>query len=589
MRRRGLPRARYLAPLLASVFFIVPTRLRAEGAASDPVQDLHRLLESSPETLVAGDPALAKRLNNASAEERQRLLLQAREHALVRHIKALTTIGDMRRALADDHWEDSERTGSELGRLDAHYRAVLVKQLQDKLRRILRDGDEVDRLGALTVIRELGMDLRGVDRQSSVGLALVPDIAKQMVAGREPAVRVAAALALGKVNPDPEQAAPALATLLSANAVRERRGAAAALSLFLHTITEGFTRYRRSQFIEVVPGRLITVGRSILPLAGKGLADPDAAVRRDCLQALRAGADALQALIPEVPDPEEPRAADEKAPPVQQLFALTQPISFALATQIPAVARGLSDAESAVRLAALQTLETNAQVRLRLSRYLHEGPPPRDGVPNDPLAGPLSAVVEPLAQQLAEKDVELRLSALYVLETLEDLAAPAAPAVAKVVGDADAFVRWAAARTLGKIAPKQAETAVPVLAKLVDDANADVRRSALTNLARFAGAANTAVPALRQAVNHRDTDTQILAMEALAAIGGGAAPATPELTRALSAPDSEVRLAAAKALGKIGKPAAAALEALRRALNDSDETVRLEAAEALLNIKSAGR
>jgi hypothetical protein len=589
MSSESLPQRRSLVLALAVVSLRCTLAAAADLPRTDAVLAVHRLLASPLEALLLTDRSLAERLARAPSGDHQRLLLQARETALLRSLRALTTVEAMRQGLADDRWPSPERAEDESSRLDLRCRGVLVNQLVEALRLALTKGDDTNRLAALTVIAEMGLESRGSDRERSVAFALVPEMARLAQEASDPAVRVSAVKALCQVNPDPDQAGRVLQTVLAVEEDTVRRGAAEALRLYLHAMTEEYRGYPRSESVEVTPQRLVLACRAVLPRTGKGLADRDQAVRLSCLRAIREGAEALRVLVPDLPAPDERDGFDPKLPSVQQLFVLVQPLVTVLTGQVPAAAHVLRDGDATVRMAASQALETAADARHKLAAYLLQGPLPWEGVPADPLAVALRAVVGPLVQNLTEKDVELRLGALYALESLEDLAAPAAPALARLVDDADPFVRWAVSRTLGKIAPQQAEVAVPALAKLAADANTDVRLSALTNLARYGSAASAALLALRTAVKHRDLDTRVLALEALGIIGEAAASATPDLSGALSAPDVEVRLAAARSLGRIGKPARAAVDALLKALTDADGAVRAAAADALLNIRSDSR
>src|SRR5262249_13106611 len=152
----------------------------------------------------------------------------------------------------------------------------------------------------------------------------------------------------------------------------------------------------------------------------------------------------------------------------------------ALNEQTPQVARTLGDTDISVCLAAHEALEAIADARLRLLNKVAAiarltGDKPGATPPDDPLRDGLRAALRPLAAALLHKDVRVRLAALYVLESLEAEAAPLATGLVRVLADDDAFVRWAAVRTLGRIAPLEADKAVPGLAQLLDDANGDVR------------------------------------------------------------------------------------------------------------------
>src|SRR5262249_22754691 len=164
------------------------------------------------------------------------------------------------------------------------------------------------------------------------------------------------------------------------------------------------------------------------------------------------------------------------------------------------------DADLTVCLAANEALEAVADLRLRLLAEAAAVDRITDDKPaapaDDPLRDGLRAALRPLAEELAHKNVRVRLAALYVLESLEAEAAPLAAGIVAALQDDDVFVRWAAARTLGKMAPLEADKAVPELARRLDDANGDVRATAVAALERYGPQAKAAVPELRRAPGH---------------------------------------------------------------------------------------
>src|SRR5262249_32019419 len=127
---------------------------------------------------------------------------------------------------------------------------------------------------------------------------------------------------------------------------------------------------------------------------------------------------------------------------------------------------------------------------------------------------------------LRDPDSRLRRTTIHFLELLEEKAAPAIPAVVAAMSDPDRFVRWAAARTLGNIAPENSADAVPGLAHLLGDPDLGVRQVAANTLEIFAAvkelqsALKAAVPALARTVNTSNTDVRLAAMETLRSFGG---------------------------------------------------------------------
>jgi HEAT repeat protein len=221
---------------------------------------------------------------------------------------------------------------------------------------------------------------------------------------------------------------------------------------------------------------------------------------------------------------------------------------------------------------------------------------------------------------LAFPDVASRLAAIDFLEMLEDLAAPAALSLAQSLNPSqNRFVRWAAARTVGritlsKITPASTRAAVlRGLENLLLDPDRDVRMAAVRTLQRFGPAASATTPRLIQAIAMGNAEIARpnpiapahLPVKARASLGGDpdvlletilallkvGTPGADETRAAVTAlaevlrnPDPRVRRGAAEALERFGAAAQSALPALRAALNDEDSEVRQAVSDALLNI-----
>jgi HEAT repeat protein len=210
---------------------------------------------------------------------------------------------------------------------------------------------------------------------------------------------------------------------------------------------------------------------------------------------------------------------------------------------------------------------------------------------NDLLDGLLPSV-EVLARGLTDPRLRDRLDSLLFLELMEEKARPAAPAIIRAMHDSNPFVRWAAARTLGKIRASEDDTpplpnkAVPVLASLLKDSDIDVRMAASRTLDLYGAKAAGAIGALIYSLKVSDPEVRIAAMHTLLSIGGPTAyKAIPALIALLSSEEAQLRQSAAQTLGRFGKAARSALPALRKLLRDTDGEVRKAATEAVLNIE----
>jgi HEAT repeat protein len=202
----------------------------------------------------------------------------------------------------------------------------------------------------------------------------------------------------------------------------------------------------------------------------------------------------------------------------------------------------------------------------------------------DPLGESLRKTLDTVKKGLSDPDTRARLAAIDTLESLGDEAAPALPDLVRALSDKDRFVRWSAARTVGRLAPIQPSVAVPKLADLAADPDIDVRLAAFAALERYGPAAKDAVTHLGNAAIQGDPEARIAAMKALQAIGDAAAPALPAVATNLKDDNTRVRQITCETLGRFGSKASKAAPALRKALEDPESEVRRAASNALLKV-----
>jgi HEAT repeat protein len=191
-----------------------------------------------------------------------------------------------------------------------------------------------------------------------------------------------------------------------------------------------------------------------------------------------------------------------------------------------------------------------------------------------------------ILEGLSDRYPRARLGALDALEAMgqEALIPETIPGLIRALSDPNLFVRWAAARILGELAPAGAAQAVPALARLLCDPDLNVRLAVAYALYNYGPAAAGAVSALGEAVGRGDAEFRIAAMQALEGIGTASTPALPAVIRNMTDIDPRIRTEAARVLGRFGPLAEGAAPALRRALNDPDAEVRRAVSEALLEI-----
>lgn len=199
--------------------------------------------------------------------------------------------------------------------------------------------------------------------------------------------------------------------------------------------------------------------------------------------------------------------------------------------------------------------------------------------------------IDTLRDQLA--DPAVRVAALEILATLEEVAEPATDDLVGLLGDADEHVRGDAAVALGAIGPA-AGKAVPALQKIVAGGGgpSGPRYAAAYALGRIGAAAEPALPTLRSLVDADDTQLATVVVWAILKIAPEdtsiVEKAMPKLRKALRNGDDKVRLEAAVALGDIGPLAAAAIPLLELVEEDDPvKAVRGAAAQALAKIRRA--
>jgi HEAT repeat protein len=201
----------------------------------------------------------------------------------------------------------------------------------------------------------------------------------------------------------------------------------------------------------------------------------------------------------------------------------------------------------------------------------------------------LRDIIPALADKLRASEPATRLAALALIEQLGPDAKITVPAVTAALHDPDRFVRWAAARSLGRIGitnfvPANHAPAVEGLADLMMDDDLDVSMGAARALEDFGEAALPAVPALAKALSREDPDLRANILYTLKAIGPKGTAAIEPLTKLLTAKEARIRREVPPILAMYRAEAKSAVPALRAALDDPDSEVRDRASEAILQI-----
>ena len=125
-----------------------------------------------------------------------------------------------------------------MARINQGRRVRVVEKFEATARQIFRAGHPRAKEAAAHLVGELGIEVRGVGTNWGGAMRpLTPELAALLKERDEP-VRVAAAEALGKINPEADLAVPALSRALTTDSVPVRRAAAAAFADYIARATQ---------------------------------------------------------------------------------------------------------------------------------------------------------------------------------------------------------------------------------------------------------------------------------------------------------------------------------------------------------------
>lgn len=562
--------------------------------------------------------------------------LRFRKASLEEQAKALS-VADLRRALMLQEWRD-EDPEEKLARIDREVRDQLIKRLDGIVQQSLASSNQATQLAGIDQVAEMGINLRGAGPRVPLARHFGPTLVKLMQ-GSDARVAEAAALALGKISPDPELAGKALATMLKSKNASMRRAAAQSMESMLQILvsrTKTSVTSAVSTGVVIPHAEIVAAARAIVPAAVKGVNDSDRLVQTNCLNAIRLAAAMFSDLVV-IPTRQEfpPAGRKPSAAEVEQMKAFRNevkreremlvPLAEELNKQVPLLAGMLSNNSPAIRVQVARTLKEIGYARQRLERKAATVPQapmakadagttnadlvhlaqlaghtpveegveaadsPNDKIWDDPLLSGLKGAMPQLVGRLSDPNLEVRLASVETLETLGTNAGAAVkPVAGKALEDENRFVRWAAARFLAKVGPPYTTTPVAGLARRMSDTDLDVRIASAHTLGDYGAVGAASVPALAMAAGVGDAEVREAAIKALQSIGRDQAklvgPAVPALAEALQFSDARVRRAAAEALGQLGPVARSAAGALQKVANDSNAEVRGAVADALLSV-----
>jgi HEAT repeat protein len=570
--------------------------------------------------------------------------LQRRREALEAAEKKLQTVGQLSQALLLIGWRDDQTTvlDPEVIKVDRDVRARLLKRFKDAVTHYCGQGDEVSRAAVATLLGTFAVNTRSGTSTNAMKNLLIMEsfpeltglLIKLIKEDKSPRVRAAAALAVGRFRAEPAATVRALTDLLKDRrmGVEVRRAAAEGLVILFRSAT--LEREGTGLFGEMSIPERTAFGTEVVRAAAIGLGDEDAEVRRlsalafyQVAASVNSDLRTTEVLQEQAREsgrlPERDRPGDRTA----EQHRLYPPLLSAMWDQTRAVARVVNDSSPDVRLQARKILEEMGEIRVRWLRG--EALLGRPSEPVKPAAGAGEAEKaapgdsnaaqppKPVAKEKLQESLSLTIPALLqgmtdpipqnrltAVEAIEAMMVPSgttsleeewggetvrslAQSLSRALGDRDRFVRWASARTLGKIGPVKSleRGAVAGLARMLNDEDVDLRKMAAVALEQYGPAGEAAIPALIRTVGEGDVEVRIAAMRALIAMGKAAGGATQAIAVGLSDSNVRVRRAAADALSRLGPEARSATAALERALADPDLEVRQLASDALLQIQ----
>ncbi len=534
----------------------------------------------------------------------------------------------------------------------------LLKRLQDRARDRLRDGREAEQIATLNLLGDTMNNSRRQDVSRFAGVPgvmvptvhdivptatelrkqireLIPDMKRLiLIRDGDVPIRVAAIRAFSNVENDGKHLIAVLKPLLtSPNTNNEiRRAAAMGLANMLRVNAGQMYSSRSASYLEYVD--------RIAPVAALGLDDKDPEVRYGSLLACRQSADILQALVK---DPQasakgryffEPTMKSVKRQVIPKIDSMVRdqvPSLRVIACRIlerlvlidqqirnlsekprldiepkkandrgvvlpnPRVGQRqrLSGSEARLPSSASRSRSSTTAKAIRLVAF----PLTDDDLPQPNTIQPGTPTVKTMIAALRDKDYRVRISAVDVLESVGEQAEPAIEAlVERLRVDENKFVRWASARTLGRLAPRRPDLVVPALAGLLND-NEDlsVKFTAASALESYGPAAKGAVDRLARVINRGDKDYILAILRTIQSIGGSdGARALPNVEWLLLLKEepqpTSVRIECIQTFGHFGSLASAYRKLLREImLDDPDESVRNAASAAILSLDDTSR
>jgi HEAT repeat protein len=596
---------------------------KARPEKTDPVEAFQDALDQDLDNLPGEDERDRAAIRKKILDHRQQMLTELADK--------IVTLRDLSRALrikGSERLKEKENKDLRLYDIDDDVFKKLMQRFVVELKKVLQSEDLLTQRAAATLAGDFVSDIYS-ERRGLIGRAvideLVPELARLAGKTTDPGVEVSIARSLGNIvlelkdglTPKANDAIrTAIGQIQKAKSPEPRRAVIDTAGALVKLLNPDPGEEKLQPTIAKREDLISLMG--LTPILFRGLADTDAITHKKAIFVLARLVSLLtkdrQILIltaPLAPPPpgRKPDAAEEKVIKAnmerleRELEAMRKHLE-PFWKQRDVFVKALNDSDPEVRLAALRALEDLAilqgYVYERMGGIPDVKPDGKEGKDEAPPAPgmffePLFTDATPLiVKNMKDRDYQIRIMATQVLECRGPLARDQGPALVETLRDSNPFVRWVAARTLGRLNQPAVKGAAVGLAGLANDEDLSVRIAVANAIESLGSEGREAVPALLRVVNTGDGDFREAALKALGAAGPytTAHPLTvekrgklivPALVRELSNPDVQVRRAAAQALGRFPADVALAAPALKKALDDEDSEVRRYATEALLS------
>ena len=339
-------------------------------------------------------------------------------------------------------------------------------------------------------------------------------------------------------------------------------------------------------------GRIGPPAAAVAPRLIGLLKEADETIRCQAAQALGEVGGETEATVAALVELLKDASAPVKATAARALGALGK----AAAPAVPSLVPLLQDREESVRTAAAEAIAQVGPLDQAATDTLVEGLVSPDNVVRAQTAealGTIGAAAEEaapaLVEAMADRNDRVRAKAVEALGKIgESAAAAAVPGLVRALRDQDNWVSAKAAEALGQMG-ESADATIAALVRSLGHLNPEVRRNAAHALGNLgaAGAATGTSLALEEAARDEDGGVRSQAILALGTIGCSTPASVEVVLTGFQDADPLVRAAAVVSVGQWGEPSEAILSGLAPLLEDANDQVKVEAIKVLTKLAGA--